>query len=83
MDTAVKGLKVGRLGGGVGNLRRRIERVATGGNAQERAGEETVGALGEIITAGVCGREPTGGDRMGNNGPHPKREGELMGYWTC
>ena len=53
--------------------------MATGGNAQEGAGEKTVGALGEISTADVWGRDPTGGACMGDNGTHTKREGGYRG----
>ena len=57
--------------------------MATGGNAQEGASENAVGALGENIKAEFWGRDPTGGACMGDNGPHPEREVGVLGYWTC
>ena len=54
----------------------------TGDNAQEGTGEETVEDIGEISIADVQGQDPTGGAHMGNNGPHPEREGGVLGYWT-
>ena len=46
-----------------------------GGNAQEGTGEEKVGDCGEISTTAFWGRDPTVISRMGNNGPHPERQG--------
>ena len=69
-------------GGPVGNANRRPERMALGGNAYKGSGTEKLGSLGEVGTADVWGWEPTVGSRMGNNGPHPKREGWGLGYRT-
>ena len=63
-------------------MRRRLEGVDTRGNAQEETGEQKVGSLGDISTADVRGQDPTIGSRMGDNGPHPKREGRVPRYWT-
>ena len=79
--TAVRLLKGGRAGGDVGHARRILEGLATGGNAQEGIGEETVVDCGDISIADFWIREPTGGARMGDNGPHPKREGGVLWYW--
>ena len=38
--------------------------------------------LGDFGTADVWGRDPTGGACMGNNDPHPEREGGVLGYRT-
>ena len=68
---SLRGMMGGRAGGVVRNERRRLEEMATGGNVQEGTGEDKVGALGDIGTSDVQGRDPTGGARMGDNGTHP------------
>ena len=47
--------------GSVGNVCKRLEGLDTVGNAQVGSGEETVGSLGEISTAGIWGRYHTSG----------------------
>ena len=79
--TEVRLLKGGRVGGDVGHARIILEGLDTAGNAQEGIGEETVVDCGDISIAGFWIREPTGGSRMGDNGPHPKREGGVLWYW--
>ena len=56
--------------------------MAEGGNACEGPGKEKVGTLGEVGTSNIRGHDPTRGAIMGNNGPHPEREGEVLGYQT-
>ena len=53
--------------------------MAALGNAQEGSSEEKVGAIGETGIADVLGQDPIEGFPMGDNGPHPKREGEGVG----
>ena len=54
-------------------MRRILEGIATGGNAQEGNGVKKVGDLGKI------GTEPTREACMGDNGPNPERERRLRG----
>ena len=51
-----KGYEGRQSWGSVGNARRILEGVATGGNAQEGTGEETIGDLGEISIADARGQ---------------------------
>ena len=56
---AVRGLKGGRAGGGVGYACGRSDGVAMGGNVQEGPDEETMGTCGKTIPADILGRDPT------------------------
>ena len=57
--------------------------MAEGGNAHKGSRTEKVGTLGEAGTADIRGHDPTVGACMGDNGPHPKREGVVLGHRTC
>ena len=52
------------------------------GNAQEGSSEDKVGAIGEIGTADVRGRDPTGGSCMSDNVPRPEMGGGGLVYWV-
>ena len=63
------GTDVRQSGGKFRNARRGPEMMSEGGNVHEVTGE-------------FWGQDPNGGDCMGKNGAHPKREGGVLGYRT-
>ena len=57
--------------------------MAPGGNPKGKTGIESVGKDGAANPVGVCREGNFGGTYLGDDGPNPKGEIVILGYWAC